>query len=69
LPRQFWGPVAQVDFFIFALFSAINLANSANSVIARILTDLGLLKSEVGSLIMTATIVDALSTGSCSPSF
>ena len=38
----------------------MNLANSANPVIARILMDLGLLKSEIGTLIMTATIVDDL---------
>lgn len=35
----------------------MNLANSANPVIARILMDLGLLKHEIGTLIMTATIM------------
>jgi Kef-type K+ transport system membrane component KefB len=38
----------------------MNLANSANPVIARVLMDLGLLKGEIGTLIMTATIVDDL---------
>jgi Kef-type K+ transport system membrane component KefB len=38
----------------------MNLANSANPVIARILMDLGLLKEEIGVVIMTATIVDDL---------
>jgi Kef-type K+ transport system membrane component KefB len=38
----------------------MNFANSANPVIARILMDLGLLKENIGGLIMTATIVDDL---------
>ena len=38
----------------------MNLANSANPVIARVLMDLGLLNGPIGSLIMTATIVDDL---------
>ena len=38
----------------------MNLANSANPVIARILMDLGLLSGPIGALIMTATIVDDL---------
>jgi Kef-type K+ transport system membrane component KefB len=60
LPRAFWGPVASTHFFSFALFVGMNLANSANPVIARILMDLKLLKGEIGTLIMTATIVDDL---------
>jgi Kef-type K+ transport system membrane component KefB len=60
LPRAFWGPTVQRHFFSFALFIGMNLANSANPVIARILMDLGLLKGEIGTLIMTATIVDDL---------
>jgi Kef-type K+ transport system membrane component KefB len=60
LPRDFWGPVAQAHFLSFALFIGMNLANSANPVIARILLDLGLLKGSIGTLIMTATIVDDL---------
>lgn len=59
-PREFWGPLAGRHMFAFALFMGMNLANSANPVIARILMDLGLLKGEIGTLIMTATIVDDL---------
>jgi len=60
LPHDFWGPTVQEHFFIFALFIGINLANSANPVIARILMDFGLLKEEIGTIIMTATVVDDL---------
>ena len=60
LPRDFWGPAAQKHFLSFALFIGMNLANSANPVIARILMDLGLLSGPIGALIMTATIVDDL---------
>lgn len=60
VPRDFWGEAVQKHFFAFALFIGMNLANSANPVIARVLMDLGLLKGEIGTLIMTATIVDDL---------
>jgi Kef-type K+ transport system membrane component KefB len=60
LPREFWGPTVNAHFFSFALFIGMNLANSANPVIARILMDLGLLKGDIGSLIMRATVVDDL---------
>lgn len=60
VPAWYWGPMAGQHLFAFALFIGMNLANSANPVIARILMDLGLLKSEIGSTIMTATIVDDL---------
>ncbi len=60
IPREYWGPAVQKHYFSFALFIGMNLANSANPVIARILMDLGLLKGEIGTLIMTATIVDDL---------
>jgi Kef-type K+ transport system membrane component KefB len=60
IPRDFWGPLAGTHFLAFALFIGMNFANSANPVIARILMDLGLLKGEIGTLIMTATIVDDL---------
>lgn len=60
LPRDFWGAAVQEHYFSFALFIGMNLANSANPVIARILMDLGLLKGEVGTLIMMATVVDDL---------
>lgn len=60
VPRGFWGPAVQEHFLSFALFVGMNLANSANPVIARILMDLGILRSEIGTMIMTATIVDDL---------
>jgi Kef-type K+ transport system membrane component KefB len=60
VPAMFWGPIVQKHFFSFALFLGMNLANSANPVIARVLMDLGLLKTPTGTLVMTATIVDDL---------
>lgn len=60
VPRDFWGPAVQKHFFSFALFVGMNLANSANPVLARILMDLGLLNKEIGTLCMAATIVDDL---------
>ena len=60
LPRTFWGSAVNEHFFAFALFVGMNLANSANPVIARILMDLGLLRGGIGTLIMSATLVDDL---------
>ena len=60
LPRRFWGSAVDDHFFAFALFMGMNFANSANPVIARILMDLGLLRDRVGTLIMSATLVDDL---------
>ena len=60
VPRDFWGPAVQTHFLAFALFIGMNLANSANPVIARILMDLGLLNGPIGAVIMSATIVDDL---------
>ena len=60
IPRDFWGPSVQAHYFSFALFVGMNLANSANPVLARILMDLGLLNKEIGTLCMTATVVDDL---------
>ncbi len=60
LPASFWGPAVQTHFLSFALFIGMNLANSANPVIARILMDLGLLHRPIGAVIMSATIVDDL---------
>ena len=60
VPKDFWGESVQRHFFSFALFIGMNLANSANPVIARVLMDLGLLNGPIGTLIMTATIVDDL---------
>jgi Kef-type K+ transport system membrane component KefB len=60
LPRSFWGEIVNAHFFAFALFVGMNMANSANPVLAKILIDLGLMKSEIGTMCMTATIVDDL---------
>ena len=60
LPRHFWGPAVQSHFFAFALFLGMNLANSANPVLGRILMDLGLLNGDIGKLCMTATVFDDL---------
>lgn len=60
LPHDFWGSTAQTNLLAFAVFVGMNLANSANPVLARILMDLGLLKSPIGTLSMAATIVDDL---------
>jgi Kef-type K+ transport system membrane component KefB len=60
LPASFWGPMAESHKVALALFVGMNLANSANPVIARVLMDLGLLDKEFGRVVMTATIVDDL---------
>ena len=60
LPRSFWGPGVEEHFFSFALFIGMNLGNSANPVLARILMDLGLLGTPIGSMSMAATVVDDL---------
>jgi Kef-type K+ transport system membrane component KefB len=48
------------DLFATALFMGSILSLSANPVIARILMDMGLFKSEIGRTIMSATLVDDL---------
>jgi Kef-type K+ transport system membrane component KefB len=60
LPKELWGAAVQKHFLSFALFIGMNLANSANPVIARVLMDLGLLNAPIGTLIMSATVVDDL---------
>ena len=60
MPRAFWGEAVQAHFFAFALFVGMNLANSANPVLARILLDLGLLQGSIATLCLTATVVDDL---------
>ena len=52
--------VTRKDLFATALFMGSILSLSANPVIARILLDLGLFKSEIGRTIMAATLVDDL---------
>jgi Kef-type K+ transport system membrane component KefB len=56
----FWGGVVDAHFFAFALFLGINLGNTAIPVLSRILMDLGLLKQELGTVIMSSAIVDDL---------
>ena len=46
--------------FLLALFMGAAMANCANPVLARILIDLGLLKSRLGAIIMSATVIDDL---------
>jgi Kef-type K+ transport system membrane component KefB len=48
------------DLFSTALFMGSILSLSANPVIARILMDMGLFKSDIGRTIMSATLVDDL---------
>ena len=52
--------VTQKDLFATALFMGSILSLSANPVIARILMDMGLFKSDIGRTIMAATLVDDL---------
>jgi Kef-type K+ transport system membrane component KefB len=60
LPPGFWGDLGATHRLALGLFLGMNLANSANPVIARVLMDLGLLDKQFGTLVMTATIVDDL---------
>ena len=60
-PDSFWGDsAAAANLLPFALFIGMNLANSADPVLARILMDLGLLRTPLGGLSMAATVVDDL---------
>jgi Kef-type K+ transport system membrane component KefB len=52
--------VTRKDLFSTALFMGSILSLSANPVIARILMDMGLFKSDIGRTIMSATLVDDL---------
>ena len=52
--------VTDKDRFSTALFMGSLLSLSANPVIARILIDMGMFKSEIGRTIMSATLVDDL---------
>jgi Kef-type K+ transport system membrane component KefB len=54
----FWGQ--QQDLQLFALFLGTALSISALPIIARIMLDLGLIKSELGTLVIAAAIVDDL---------
>lgn len=55
-----WGPQAAQNRFIYGLFIGAAMANTANPVLARILLELNLLKANIGTTLMTATIVDDL---------
>lgn len=59
-PISMWGESVGVSRLAFAAFIGMNLANSANPVLARILIDLGLMKSRIATVMMTATVVDDL---------
>jgi len=59
-PVSLWGEVVGIDRLPFSLFIGMNLANSANPVLARILMDLGIMRSRIAAVVMTATIVDDL---------
>ncbi|MCX6674103.1 MAG: cation:proton antiporter, partial [Methanothrix sp.] len=57
LMPQLWG-IPFEDLWIFALFMGTALSISALPVIARILMDLDLLKTELGGMIMGAATID-----------
>ncbi|HVK38944.1 MAG TPA: cation:proton antiporter [Candidatus Kapabacteria bacterium] len=60
LVPEFLGAGAGVESLTFALFFGIALSISALPVIAKILFDLGLFKSDIGMLIMAAAMFDDL---------
>jgi Kef-type K+ transport system membrane component KefB len=55
-----WGGQAQADPVVFALFLGTALSISALPVIARILMDMNLLKTELGTVVMAAATIDDL---------
>lgn len=59
-PVSMWGESVGIGRLPFAAFIGMNLANSANPVLARILIDLGMMKSRIATVMMTATIIDDL---------
>jgi len=60
IPLPFWGGDENNNLLILGLFIGINLANSANPVIIRVLQDLNLLKHDIGAITLNATVVDDL---------
>lgn len=60
MTAKFWGSVVEAHYLSFALFIGMNLGNSAIPVLSRILMDLGLLKRDFGSLVMSSAIIDDL---------
>jgi Kef-type K+ transport system membrane component KefB len=59
-PVSMWGESMGVSRLAFAAFIGMNIANSANPVLARILIDLGMMKSRIATVMMTATVIDDL---------
>jgi Kef-type K+ transport system membrane component KefB len=55
-----WGSQAQAEPVLFALFLGTALSISALPVIARILMDMNLLKTELGTVVMAAATIDDL---------
>jgi|APGre2960657468_1045069.scaffolds.fasta_scaffold00995_8 Kef-type K+ transport system membrane component KefB len=53
-----WAIPPKVSRESYALFIGVCMANTANPVLARILTDVGLFKERLGGLVMAAAIVD-----------
>ncbi len=60
LVPDLWGAQAKSDIFPFALFIGTALSISALPVISRILMDLNLLKSRLGTVIISAAAIDDL---------
>lgn len=60
IPQIFISNLNENNLLILGLFIGINLANSANPVIIRVLQDLNLLKDDIGVITLNATVVDDL---------
>ncbi len=60
IPQIFISDLNENNLLILGLFIGINLANSANPVIIRVLQDLNLLKDDIGVITLNATVVDDL---------
>jgi Kef-type K+ transport system membrane component KefB/mannitol/fructose-specific phosphotransferase system IIA component (Ntr-type) len=57
---RFFGAVEGTDRHVFALFIGTALSISALPVVARILMDLGLLRTEMGTIVMSSAMFDDL---------
>lgn len=60
IPQIFISNLNENNLLILGLFIGINLANSANPVIIRVLQDLNLLKDDIGVITLNATVIDDL---------
>lgn len=58
--RIFWAPAKDQTLCSFALFLGTALSISALPVVARVLMDLGLLRTEMGTVIMSSAMCDDL---------